>query len=403
MIISIILKSFKMRKSRYILPSLALIIGTSMITSLAMVSIEVDDRIAKSLRAFGPNLIVVPRSEDIDLNVGTVNLGSISETEYIVEYDAKMIKDLPLDVFGDKVKGILGKNALLYSYVKADNKTDAVLVGTWFEELENINLWWEITGEYPSDNESVVLGIKAAEVLEKKMGDTIELEYSANQIINQTNIPFLKSKEFKISGIVSTGGDDDSRIFGDLDMVQSFTNKEGIVNIMHLSALCNGCPLEDIAEVIEANIEDVQVKTVKQVAMAEMDTLDLVKNLVGLISVVSLGASVLAVMTTLSLSVAERRKEIGLMKAVGAHNLNISSIFLGEGLMISIFSGLFGFGLGILVAQLIGHYVFSSSIGIRYNLILLSMAISILIVFISSIIPLRMAMKVEPVVVLRGE
>jgi putative ABC transport system permease protein len=392
-----------MRKSRYILPSLALIIGVSMITSLAMVSIEVEDRVAEGLRAFGPNLIVVPQSDDINLNIGTINLGTLSDSEYITEYDAMMIRDLPLEVFGDKVKGILGKNALLYSNVEVDGKEDATFVGTWFEELENINLWWEIIGSYPSNNNSVVIGIQAAKVLDKNTGDSILLEYSDSMIINNTKVPIIKSKEFNITGIVTTGGDDDYRIFGELDMVQEFTNKEGIINIMHLSALCNGCPLEDIAQVIEENIAGVQVKTVKQVAMAEMDTLDLVKNLVGLISFISLGASVLAVMTTLSLSVVERRKEIGLMKAVGAHNLNITSIFLGEGLIISLFSGLIGFALGILISQLIGQYVFSSSIGIRYDLILLSLATSIGIVIISSILPIRKAMKVEPVVVLRGE
>ncbi|MFW3145929.1 MAG: ABC transporter permease [Thermoplasmatota archaeon] len=397
------MKSFKMRKWRYLLPSLALIIGISMITSLIMVSIDTEERIANSLRAFGPNLIVVPRSEDIQLNVGSVNLGVITETEYISEYDAKMIRDLPLEVFGDKVKGVLGKNALLYVNVKAEGTRDVTLVGTWFDELQGINLWWDITGEYPSIPSQIAIGMKAAEVLGIEIGDRILFEYSDFELINETKVPFTNRAEFTISGIVSTGGDDDLRIFADLDAVQELTGKEGLVNIMQLSALCNGCPLEDIAAVIEQNIESVEVKTVKQVAMAEMETLDLVKKLVGLITFASLGASVLAVMTTLTLSVAERRKEIGLMKAVGAHNFNISMIFIGEGLLISLISGFLGFGLGILISQLIGQYAFGTSIGIRYEMLGLSILISMGIVIVSSIIPLRMAMKVDPAVVLRGE
>ena len=161
--------------------------------------------------------------------------------------------------------------------------------------------------------------------------------------------------------------------------------------------------MEDIAEVIELNIDGVQVKTVKQVAKAEMDTLNIVQNLVGLITFVSLAASILAVMTTLSLSVVERRKEIGLMKAVGAHNLNISLMFLGEGLLISLFAGSLGFVFGVVISQFIGQYVFHSAIGIRYEMIVFSLALSIAILIVSSIIPLRMAMKVDPAVVLRGE
>ncbi|MGA1872702.1 MAG: ABC transporter permease [Thermoplasmatota archaeon] len=392
-----------MRKSRYILPTVSLLIGISMITSLVMVSLETEDRIARGLRAFGPNLLVVPRSEDIQLNIGEINLGMITESEYMSEHDAIMIRDLPAEVFGDKVKGVLGKNALLYSMARVDGSTDIIFVGTWFEELESINLWWEIYGKYPTDQQSVVLGVEAADVLGKGIGDKINLDYSGFKLENETKIPFASNRDFTVSGIVSTGGNDDSRIFGDLDMVQSFTGKEGLVNIMHLSALCNGCPLEDIAEVIENNVESVEVKTVKQVAMAEMDTLNLVQNLVGLITLVSLAASILAVMTTLSLSVVERRKEIGLMKAVGAHNMNISMIFIGEGTIISIVSGILGFISGIGIAQLIGRYVFGTTVGVRYELALLSLLTALGIVFIAAILPLRMAMKVDPAVVLRGE
>ncbi|MGA1819629.1 MAG: ABC transporter permease [Thermoplasmatota archaeon] len=403
MFLTLVLKSFKMRKSRYILPTVSLLIGISMITSLVMVSLETEDRIARGLRAFGPNLLVVPRSEDIQLNIGEINLGMITETEYMSEHDAIMIRDLPPEVFGDKVKGVLGKNALLYSMTRVDGSTDIILVGTWFDELESINLWWEISGNYPIDQWSVVLGVDAGYVLGKGIGDKINLDYSGFKLENDTKVPFTSNRDFTISGIVSTGGNDDSRIFGDLDMVQSFTGKEGLVNIMHLSALCNGCPLEDIAEVIENNVESVEVKTVKQVAMAEMDTLNLVQNLVGLITLVSLAASILAVMTTLSLSVVERRKEIGLMKAVGAHNMNISMMFMGEGAIMSIVSGILGFISGIGISQLIGQYVFGTSVGVRYELILLSLFTALGIVFIAAIFPLRMAMKVDPAVVLRGE
>ncbi|HEY3272787.1 MAG TPA: FtsX-like permease family protein, partial [Methanocella sp.] len=197
--------------------------------------------------------------------------------------------------------------------------------------------------------------------------------------------------------------EDDSRIFGDLDAIQLLTNKENKINIMQISAICNACPVEDVAKVIEENIEGVDVLTVKQVAMAEMNTLSMIQNLIGFITVVALLASALTVMTTQMLSVAERRKEIGLMKAVGAKNLNVALFFLGEGLIIAVVGALLGFGLGIGIAQVIGQYVFQSTISTVWWVALASVVVSAGLVTAASLIPIKHAIDVDPAIVLRGE
>ena len=172
---------------------------------------------------------------------------------------------------------------------------------------------------------------------------------------------------------------------------------------MQISAVCNACPVEDVAMVIEDNIKGIDVLTVKQVAKAEMNTLDMIQNLVGFITVVALLASAITVMTTQTLSVVERRKEIGLMKAVGAKNLNVALFFLGEGLIIAVVGALLGFGLGIGVAQIIGQYVFQSSIGVVWWVALASVVVSVCLVILASLIPIKQAIAVDPAIVLRGE
>jgi putative ABC transport system permease protein len=403
MFATILLKSFRMRKARYILPVIALIIGISVGSAFLMVSLGIQDKVETQLRQFGPNMVVVPHSEDIQLTVGGMNLGTISETKYISESDAKKLRDLPMSAYSNKVKGILGKNAFLFSVARADGKQDVIVAGTWFNELKNISTWWEVEGDYPTDGESVVLGMTVAEKLGKKVGDTILLEYD-EMLTNETGkYNFMASKSFKVAGIVMTGVEDDSRIFGDLDAIQLLTNKENKINIMQISAICNACPVEDVAKVIEENIDGVDVLTVKQVAMAEMNTLNMIQNLIGFITVVALLASALTVMTTQMLSVAERRKEIGLMKAVGAKNLNVALFFLGEGLIVAVVGALLGFGLGIGIAQFIGQYVFQSNIAVVWWVALASVVVSVALVTLASLIPIKQAIDVDPAIVLRGE
>jgi putative ABC transport system permease protein len=392
-----------MRKSRYILPVVALIIGISVGSAFLMVSLNIQDKVATELRQFGPNLVVVPHSDDIELTVGGMSLGSISETKYISETDAKLIRDLPLSAYGNRVRGILGKNAFVFSVVRADGKQDVIVAGTWFDELKNISTWWELDGRYPVDGSSVVLGKTVAQKLDKKVGDSILLEYD-EVVTNETGkYNFTASQSFLVAGIASTGGEDDSRVFGDLDAIQALTDKENKVNVMQISAICNACPVEDVAKVIEENIKGIDVLTVKQVAKAEMNTLDMIQNLVGFITVVALLGSALTVMTTQSLSVVERRKEIGLMKAVGAKNLNVALFFLGEGLIVAVVGALLGFALGIGVAQIIGQYVFQSNITVVWWVALAAVAVSVGLVTLASLIPIKQAVDVDPAVVLRGE
>jgi putative ABC transport system permease protein len=137
--------------------------------------------------------------------------------------------------------------------------------------------------------------------------------------------------------------------------------------------------------------------------MAEMNTLSMIQNLVGFITVVALLGSALTIMTTQSLSVVERRKEIGLMKAVGAKNLSVALLFLGEGLIVAVVGALLGFGLGIGIAQIIGQYVFQSNIGVVWWVSLAAVGISVGLVTIASLIPIKQAIDVDPAIVLRGE
>ncbi len=400
--LTLIYKSFIKRKARYILPIIALIIGVSIASGLLMVSLDMEEKIAMELRDYGPNLIAVPESEEIELTIGGMNIGSVSETKYIPESSAVLFRELPLDVYEGKICVEPGVNAFLYSVVKVDNSTEVILAGTWFDELLFINSWWSIEGEYPVDDSSVVIGKTAAEKLGKNVGDTMILTYSEFYSNETGTHEYLASKEFRITGIVNTGGEDDSRIFCNLDAAQNLTGRENKINILHISTLCNKCTPDAIAYIIEREVPDIDVLTVKQIANAERDTLDLIQNLVGFISIIAVFTSILAVMTTMTLGVIESKKEIGLMKAVGADNSTVGLLFFGEGCIIAFIGGLAGFGLGIVTARIIGNMVFDSAIHLKWWIIFASLGLAFVTVILASLLPIRKALKVDPAVVLRG-
>jgi putative ABC transport system permease protein len=404
MLFRILRKSLSKRKSRVAIAIISVIMGAAMASALLTVSWQVEEKVAQELTKYGPNMVVVPKTEELTVEVGGIPLSKIGETKYISETNAQKVRGLSQDDFSGKVLGTPNKNAFLYAVVNITQNGDSnqiILSGTWFDELRKINTWWDIDGKYPDDNSSIIIGKTASEKLDIGIGDDVLVEYRETIITESGEYELYNSMEFSVVGIVSTGGEDDSRIFGDLDVVQNLTNKENKVNIMHISAVCNACPVDEIALLIEDNVPDIKVTTVKQVEKATMQILEDINSMMFLITVVALLASALGVMTTMTTSVVERTKEIGMMKAIGAEDHKIATLFLSEAIIIGIIGGILGYIVGIILAQYIGESVFNSAISPVFMVLPIILGISIGVTILSSVLPVRRAIRIEPAEVIR--
>ena len=109
------------------------------------------------------------------------------------------------------------------------------------------------------------------------------------------------------------------------------------------------------------------------------------------------------------ISVYERTKEIGILRAIGASKHNIASIFNAETFIVGFLSGLFGIGISYMIIPIINavlkHYI--GSINIRASLPITSaiilISLSIILTLIGGLIPARAASKKDPVEALRSE
>ena len=108
------------------------------------------------------------------------------------------------------------------------------------------------------------------------------------------------------------------------------------------------------------------------------------------------------------ISVLERTKEIGILRAIGASKKDISRVFNAETFIIGLISGLIGIGITVLLTIPINSIVFSLT-GVEINVSLpavagiILVAISMILTIIAGLIPAKMASKKDPVIALRTE
>ena len=161
--------------------------------------------------------------------------------------------------------------------------------------------------------------------------------------------------------------------------------------------------LENIVKMISSTDESLSPRIVKRVTQSQDLVLNKLQALIWIVTVIVLGIMMICVSTTMMAVVTERRKEIGLKKALGASNKSVIIDFLGEGILLGAFGGFLGVFLGYLFAQRVSVSVFARKVSFLWQFLPLTIIVSIIITIVACLIPVRKAVDVEPALVLRGE
>ncbi|MBR9678746.1 MAG: FtsX-like permease family protein [Nanoarchaeota archaeon] len=231
----------------------------------------------------------------------------------------------------------------------------------------------------------------------------------------------VDEKDFEVVGLLSKVGtrQDDTSILIPFETASDIYNKDGKLDFI-MAEVSPGFEIEKVSEIIKnrlAREHDVKKGEEDFSLQTSENIINMVGGIILLIQLVFVGVAMISmvvggigIMNTMYTSVIERTKQIGVMKAVGAKDSQILTIFLVEsgiyGLVGGLVGGLMGYGFAKLMElgiQSEGGSVFSLSVTFSPGLILGVLLFSFVVGVVSGLLPARQASKMNPVDALRYE
>jgi putative ABC transport system permease protein len=371
--VKMVISSLLRRRSRMVVALLAVAVGATILSGLITIYYDIPKQMGLEFRSYGANLVFVPAGSEATIS-GEAAREAVS---YLPEAN------------------VIGVAPYRYQTVKI-NEQPFMAAGTDLPGARRTSPYWLVSGRWPENAGEALIGQEVAAAI-------LLLPGSAFTVTGTDARGGKLSRDFTVTGVLQTGGTEEAFIFMSLPDFEAMMDEEGKIDVVECSVSASSEELEALAARIERLVPGVSPRLVKRVTDSEGTVLTKLQALIYLVTVVVLLLIMICVATTMMAVIAERRREIGLRKALGASNGSLVIEFLGEGIFLGGFGGILGGIFGFVFAQAVGLNVFNRSITFQPLLAPVTVAASILITGIACIIPVRSATDVDPAIVLRGE
>jgi len=261
-------------------------------------------------------------------------------------------------------------------------------------DLESVPKYFDIgltvTNEKFIGNNAVYLHEDEAKKYELNIGSVIPVEF-----IDQSQKDLIVAGIFSSKSVIDSGWLVDSRVYRSNENLVPQT--DDFVGVL----INDGVSEEEARDALNAvlvNFEQVKAQTKDELKEEAENQINRTLTVVSVLLFISVVLAVLGVAITLALSVFERTREIGLTRAVGATRKQIKRMVRVEGILVALFGGLLGVGLGLIFGIACVQIIpddFVSQLAIPWRLIFRNLLIAGVAGSLAAYFPARRAAKLQ--------
>ena len=355
---------------------LALGAGSAVTAALLNLQVDAKKRIGAEFRTFGPNIVISPR---VDATHHTLS------------------EEIEKEILPMALGAHVGPFLYLSGEVAGDNaaRIPVVVVGMLPFAFDLLEPNWRIEPKSGPETagaqaETCIVGVLLASKL--------RLTYGHNARVSVGNQEF----SCRVMRTLSSGGEEDNQIFVDLHAAQSLGSAPGQVSLIQLSVPGTSEQVQKVVLVLQDKFPDTEVHPIRQFTEGEARLYGKISGVLTATVVVVLVLTALCVMAAMTNIAAERKNDVGLMKAIGGSVRRVLRIFLAEAALLGLVAGLVGAAGGILLSIGLGKAVFGVAAQPRLVVYPVSVVLTVIVAVLAAY-PLRRLANIRPASVFRGE
>ena len=368
------LKDLKEHKIRTVLTALGIVIAITAIVSLGSISAGVNELVTSATGSIGSDTILVMKKFDLSEMGGPPIAYQMEDIKKEEVEEVQSISGIKRSV------PIISKQLRGFFEVDGLDMDELDIFGAQDLEFKE--------GTWPdNDEEGAAIGYVVADTMDVGVGDYIT----------------LNKKQVEIMGIFEEGsGAYDLVVIMPYDYADEIYETEGAATQIMIEPE-DVSLVQEIKDTIEEEFDDLDAMTME-------DALSMFQEMTATMNVMTFGigfvASIVAaigIIITMYTSVLERRRQLGIMKAVGALRRVILKQILEEGLLISVVSSVIAVGVSFFFVDMLNNVLLGGS-----NLAVITPALAIgaaaygiLLAVVSSLYPAWVAVKTDPIKAIR--
>jgi len=386
----LLLRSVQVKRPQTALALGSLVVGAAVCSLLLNLYGGVQRKMTDSFRSFGPNVILAPRSSSSGTGslVGLMNQPPLGRLQTLrpalpgvaavpVLYAVTRVTSVPPDP-------------------RTSDGQEILAVGSDFAALARLNPGWRLEGQANAGPGECAVGSRLAAALGLRPGGALEIDSVHAASSRQA------SAAFRVATIVSTGSSEDDRVFVPLEAIERLAGAEGKVSAVEMRVPGNAQQIEAAVQRLAALFPGVEVRPVRQIVYSEGKVLGTIRHLTMSLTALILVIIALCVAATMTAIVLERRKDIAVMKALGAGERSVMELFVTEGAALGMAGGLAGFFVGAWLARELAVRLFQVALAPSWWVLPIVLAATMMVAVLGTLFPVQIVRRIQPAAALKG-